>query len=180
MNVGGLAGPLFVVLGALILRQRPRHAMGRLYVAVGVLLVAFAVGNSWLVEGLANAPRLAVGWFTSWAWVVPPLLVGTFGLLLPDGRLPSPRWRWVARASALAMLGFVIGMPYDDSSVDPRLVAAMPDWGAPAGEVALLSGVGLALAMIPVCLAAPFVRMRRGGGRSVANSPPSQWPRPSP
>lgn len=163
MNAGSLAGPLFVVLGLLILRQRPRHAMGRLYLVVGVMLVAFAVTNSWLMEGLPPGPRLLVGWYASWAWAVPVILVCTFGLLLlPDGQLPSPRWRWVARASGLAALGFVLGMPYD-GSVDVRLQDAMPEWGAPAAEVALLLGAGLALTMIPICVAAPFVRMRRGG-----------------
>lgn len=163
MNAGNLAGPLFVVLGVLILRQRPRHAMGRLYLVVGVLLVAFAVANSWLVAGFPNPVRLLLGWFASWAWAVPGILVGTFGLLLlPDGQLPSPRWRWVARASAVAIVGFVIGMPYDDS-VSTELRTAMPELGAPVGEVAVLVGMALALAMIPICLTAPFVRMWRGG-----------------
>lgn len=165
MNAGTLAGPLFVVLGALILRQRPRHAVGRLYLVVGVLLVAFAVANSWLVAGFPDSVRFVLGWFASWAWAVPGILVATFGmLLLPDGRLPSPRWRWVARASGLAVCGVVIGMPYDDS-VSAELRTAMPEWGAPVAEVAVLVGMALALVLIPVCLMAPLVRMWRDGPR---------------
>lgn len=163
MNAGNLAGPLFVILGMLILRQRPRHAMGRLYFLVGVMLVVFSVANSGLVAGLPDEVRLVLSWYASWAWVVPVILVGTFGLLLlPDGRLPSPRWRWAASASLLAMLGFVLAMPYDDS-VPAELRRSMPAWGEPVAEPAFLVGAVLALTMVPVCLVAPLVRMRRGG-----------------
>ena len=93
-----------------------------------------------------------------WAWAPAFLLVLTLGLLLfPDGRPPSPRWRWVGWLSvamlALAVVGTV--WEYRPSSTVP--------YDAPDSPV---DDAGLALAMIAVAssLAALVVRYRRSSG----------------
>ena len=43
-------------------------------------------------------------WLTSWVWVFGLDLVVFLDLLFPNGRLPSARWRWFARFTAVALL----------------------------------------------------------------------------
>lgn len=103
----------FALCGALIGYHRPRHPVGRLYAAGGVLqlLSAVAVPAAQALQD-HDAPlwlvRSAVTVF-AWAWpwhigLVLPLSL----LLLPDGQLPSPRWRPVAWAVALSAPLFVV------------------------------------------------------------------------
>ncbi|HET8600146.1 MAG TPA: histidine kinase [Segeticoccus sp.] len=83
---------------------------------------------SWLVGGMS----------TLWTglYLVPALLL----LHFPDGRLPTPRWRWVPRALVAAMvMMFVLGVvgpgpndpPFDDEIRFPRFPWTVP----PALEV---------------------------------------------
>ena len=93
----------------------------------------FALSPSDLPTGAAVALSPVI-----WAWIPAFLLVLTLGLLLfPDGRPPSPRWRWVGWLSvALIGIGIVVPMlrfrpsgtlPYDAQSDDPLdiVVAAL-------------------------------------------------------
>jgi signal transduction histidine kinase len=121
-----LIGLGFGLCGALIAWHRPSLPLGWLY-GVGGLCQALSACCAPLAAVLqqAGAPewtvRLSLTVF-AWAWplnigVVQPLTL----LLLPDGRLPSPRWRGVAVAVVataplfvaevgLAPLGF-LGVP---------------------------------------------------------------------
>lgn len=56
-------------------------------------------------------------WFTNLVWVLPLGLMGTHLLLrLPDGRLPSPRWRWVSRAATVAIVLAGVALPPEGAS----------------------------------------------------------------
>ena len=85
---------MFGVPGALIAFRRPRNPVGWLMLAVGA---CFAVERRLAaVAVLASGPgswRGEVSWWSERgsAIVVPVTLM--LVLLLPDGRLPSPRWR---------------------------------------------------------------------------------------
>ena len=110
----------FAVFGWLVIPQQPRNAvvwtmaasafLGGLTVA-GLAGAAVLVDDANLVFGGSVVPAELPGsaaWilaFTGWAAlgsVFPPV---TFGLLLfPDGKLPSPRWRWVGVLAAFGIL----------------------------------------------------------------------------
>ena len=100
-----------------------------------------------------------------WAYIPAFFLVLTLGLLLfPDGRPPSPRWRWVGWYSvvtiALAVLPWMwLNRP---SSSLPLGAADVPESGA-AGE---LAGVLMVLVMLGAVLsvAALVVRYWRSSG----------------
>lgn len=50
-------------------------------------------------------------WLGQWSWIPALGLMFTFALLLfPDGRLPSPRWRWLGWLSAIGITGATIGL----------------------------------------------------------------------
>lgn len=99
----GLA--VFAPLGALVLAGVPGHPVGRLMFAAGAVACASLVAASW-------AGWLPFAWFAQWSgW--PPLGLLVLALLyFPDGRLPTPRWRFVAiailAASAVAALALAV------------------------------------------------------------------------
>lgn len=91
---------LFGIPGALIARQLPRHPVGWLMLAVG----ACFAGNAAAILGDGAAPM--AWWRDRGSAVVVPLTL-LLVLLLPDGRLPAPRWRPLAIAVMAAQLAVV-------------------------------------------------------------------------
>ncbi len=97
-------------MGALIVSRHPRQPLGWLLCAASLLSVTLAADaySVWVLDG--DGPGSPY-WAHVSAWAAPLLgwpaftaLILVF-LIAPDGRLPSPRWRWAvvghgARASA--------------------------------------------------------------------------------
>jgi two-component system, NarL family, sensor kinase len=73
-------------LGALILRHRPGHGVGRVLLAMGVLGCGGVLALGWSGWGPA-------GWLAQWVWWPALGLVPVALLLFPDGRLPARSWR---------------------------------------------------------------------------------------
>src|SRR5262249_47564277 len=103
---GPLATLTFALVGALVTTRQPRHPVGWICSACGVL-----GGLNWLGAGYGAAGTLGVAlpgaalmyWLELWVWVPVPFLPLSFLLLLfPDGHLPSPRWWPVGWAAGLA------------------------------------------------------------------------------
>ena len=89
------------VLGLLIVTRRPRNAIGwvLLAIAVGnaVYLPATFVAMLGMLHG--TSPRGWVewpAWVSNWSGTLGVFLLIFLILVFPDGRLPGPRWRWVA------------------------------------------------------------------------------------
>ncbi len=100
----------FPVVGLAILARQPGNRVGWMLHGVGL---AWAV--SWLLDAYARlglviepgsvpGPGVAAAVNEgSWTWGV--IVMGFYLVLLfPDGRLPSPRWRWFAWATGIAAL----------------------------------------------------------------------------
>ena len=165
----------FPLVGFLLTRQQPTNAIGWLLLGVGL---CWAVRAFWfdgylrwtLTAHPGSLPGAgAVGALSFPLWIPSIGLMGTFLILLyPNGRLPSPRWRPVAWASALSMLGL-----YLPSVVRPGPVeqAPVPDLANPFAVDALLPAVpvldGLVLTLplcIVACAAGLVMRFRRSRG----------------
>jgi two-component system, NarL family, sensor kinase len=180
---GGEQGPVkpvlltavWVVPGVLIARARPRGPLGWLALGEALLFAAAAFGDRWV---RSEDPEAGTG--VAWAaWVTDrasALLVVGLGLLLvllPDGRLPSRRWR----PAVGAVLGVQSAAVVAFATVQGP--AAAPDTSLPASarEVAnpvgllpesvgpALDGLDALLLQLPLllCLAAYGVRLRRAG-----------------
>lgn len=160
----------FGLCGALIAFHRPDHPVGWLYAAGGTLhlLTAAAAPTAQLLHD-SGAPiwvvRACVTVFSwSWPWhigVVLPLSL----LLLPDGRLPSPRWRLAAWAVAVTgpLFAVEVGTSPESPNGLPSGFLTLPSYGD-LSAVWTVSELRWAVSML-VGVAALVVRYRRGDER---------------
>jgi hypothetical protein len=105
----------YSTVGALIVPRMPaENPIGWLFCAIGLLwAVIHFIGEYAIYALLAKPGSLPAGelasWVYSWLWVPGLGLVGFLGLVFPNGRLPSARWRWFASLSAfLTFVGAVL------------------------------------------------------------------------
>lgn len=164
-----LATPVvFAVLAALILSRQPRNTIGWLLM---VPVCVFVVGGplEGYIEHLApsspapTVPLLLMVWFSNWGWLllIFPLLL--ILLLFPNGRPPTPRWRWVGVAAIVWASLFVLIATFSQQLTTPDLVLDNPIGVLRGDTIELLAVVWVAglLALVVVCSAALFVRYRR-------------------
>ena len=157
----GFAG--IPVVGALIASRLPGNSYGWLWCMAGLSYALFDICRP-LVRAL-GAPSW-VAW--TWEGVAYPALLGVLTfvfLLFPTGRLPSDRWRWVARAAVaggllLATAALLVPDPNDPTAVSP--------W-ALRGEVSRYVGVvagGLVygvFGLVVLAMSSLVFRFRRAG-----------------
>ena len=100
---------LFAVLGAVLLTRRPGHVMGTLFAGMALVVAVGSAGEAYAGSQVlaGREPPLVVrllAWPNAWYWyMLLALLLCYVPLLFPDGRLPSPRWRWFAWAVGLTV-----------------------------------------------------------------------------
>lgn len=163
------------VPGALIAVSRPRAALGWLNLAVAVMFSVSGLAQAWLGVGAdadSSVAALAL-WFVDrlGALIVP---VTTLALvLLPDSRLPSPRWRLpvaVAVAVQVTLVGlwsFSATPAASPDSVWPEDLAALANpVGFLPGEWAVRADAWVWLLQLPLllCVAAMVARYRASTG----------------
>ena len=171
-GMGVVATLSFGPTGGWLARNRPTLPLGWLLLGLGLLsglsLVCTEYGLRALEGGGPGAE--AALWWGNWVWVpglVP--IASVVPLLVPDGRLASPRWRPAlvlgCASAACAALTFAV-QPYDDTT--PGLAAAGLDnplevgWLSQPPVAALLTSVTLAGALVAV--AGLVLRWRRARG----------------
>ena len=153
----------------IVLRARNRVGWIFLWAGLGLGVQAFCAGYAEyaLVErpgSLPAAPFLA--WFGEIIWL-PQLLMATMFLFLlfPDGRVPSPRWRWVVRLGVTGVL-----LAEANVAFEPRLYS-YPEVRAPLGGLisqssldvlATIGGLVLLPTMV-LALASLVARYRHSG-----------------
>jgi hypothetical protein len=95
----------FGLVGALIIWQRPGNKLGWVLTTIGLLAAWGASADTYVdLARDENLLYLVSVWISLWYWF--PLLGLTLiftPLLFPDGRPPSPRWRFVAWGATLAL-----------------------------------------------------------------------------
>jgi signal transduction histidine kinase len=175
----------FAAVGGLIAARRPHNPIGWLFLAIAIFSGLDGVGDQYVRYALLTHPGSLPGavwvlWATgsSTPLLFPSGIVAVTLLLLPDGRLPSRRWRpvaltgaalavWLSVGSALApgpLSGASSGANYPLPS-NPLGVAAFnavnPNSNThPWGIVVWFLGV----VVLIVAAVAPFSRMRRSQG----------------
>jgi hypothetical protein len=100
--------------GLVVARRQPRNPIGWLLLAipVGVLLNDDSHSYAWLVYRAGrHLPFGVAALLLSLTWIVLIVAFPVVVLLFPDGRLPSPGWRWAARAY-LAVVASLLACGY--------------------------------------------------------------------
>ena len=167
-----LAAPVvFAIVAALIVSRQPRNTLGWvLMVPVGLYVVGGPIAS--YIENLApsspepTVPILLIVWFNNWNWLllIFPLLL--ILLLFPNGRPPTPAWRWVGVAAIAWAALFVLlaALPQQiNAGTMPNLVFDNPIGVLGKDTVERLVGVWIVglLALAVACAVALFVRYRR-------------------
>jgi hypothetical protein len=98
-------------VGLIVARRQPRNPIGWLLLiaAADVFLSDDAGAYSLLVYRLGH--HLPLGWvglLLSYAFLALFVTLPPIVLLFPDGRLPSPRWRWVLCGYLAASCGLIV------------------------------------------------------------------------
>ena len=132
------------LIGALVASRLPDNPIGWVFLGVtGFNALAYFAGQ-YSLYGLVKHPGSLpfsefLLWVSGWAWFPGMVLLVVFSLLLfPDGHLPSPGWRWLARATGVVagfMLLLVMFMPgpiFDDEA--PGGGAIENPYGIPGAE----------------------------------------------
>ena len=166
---------VWLVPGVLISVARPRIALGWLALGEALLFAVAALGDAWIRHG-SDGPGPDVAWA---AWVTDRfsafLAVGVWVVLvlLPDGHLPSRRWRPVfggiisVQCLALAAFCTVRGPAAGPDSSLPAVAQGLanPLGVLPESVGPRLEGLDTVLLQLPLllCLAVYVVRLRRAG-----------------
>ena len=154
--------------GAVVVRTRPRSAVGWLLLGTGLsgVLARLSLALAVLASARDHVLAAAMGWVTNWSWLPAQALAMLLILRFPDGTLPSPRWRWVQRSvlvwSAAALLvSAVVPGPLGAEQLAPRTNPVGLSVLAPVLETALSVLFVVQPVLLLLVVAAPVIRWRR-------------------
>jgi hypothetical protein len=164
---------VFIMLGtfgALLAARRPANAVAWLFLAIAVGPGIGYFAEQYAIYSLVTRPG-SLPWgrvlhaLSHFVWSTILLLIFLV-LLFPDGRLPSTRWRPVARLTA-----FLIAVATLSLAIHPGAVEGLERFGNPFGIEAAKPILDVVLAVVfpivgamgVVALASLAVRFRRGG-----------------
>ena len=160
---------VFGLVGALVASRLPRNPIGWLFIALalieGVYELAFGYTHYALHADPGALPGAEwVAWVSNWTGPLSPMLIVAALLLFPDGRPPTPRWRWVlwlcVPQVALTLMQFALAPgPLDEfRSLDNPVGVDGAPWLADINSEPFISVLVMAAA------AALVVRFRRSSG----------------
>lgn len=166
----------YVSVGAILAIRRPDNRIGLVLIAGGLLIVTtflgFVLGATLTSAHGTGDPAAQWASLVGGLLIYPAIIVAgpALALLVPDGRLPGPRWRWaVAALVTIYVVGIALflgkpGLQGESLADNPLGTVGIP-WSQALSPV----GEGLAAAALPMSLvlavAAVIVRFR--GSRGV-------------
>lgn len=163
---------MFSTMGLVVASRRPENRIGWLYLAAGCVFAVQGFGEEYAAYALLVRPGELPGgvgwaWLQNWIWILGVSIYLIYvPLLLPEGRLLSPRWRRVGWFGGLAtgLLAFFFAtqpgrMDNFYAVVNPIGVTAWPRLWAAFEGIAL----GLMSLAMAIAVASLVVRMRQAG-----------------
>ena len=159
----------FSTLGAIVAPRFPaKNLIGWLFCSLGLVAAVLLFCGEYAYYSLLARPDSLPGgeefaWVVCWLWVVHSGLFAFLGLLFPDGRLPTPRWRPFAWLVGAAIVAGSIAVAYSPGPIDslapirnPLGIEGAPNLVAPVEVVVFALTLGAALSLL--------VRLRRARG----------------
>src|ERR671916_202815 len=159
----------FSTIGAFVAPRFPsRNPIGWLFCAIGLVGAMLLFCGEYAAYSLVSYPGTqpsgeAAAWIASWLWVAHVGLFAFLGLLFPDGRPPSPRWRpfgWLIGATVV--VGSIVAA-YSPGPVEglgfhrnPLGIEGLPNLSVSVEVLVFALTLGAATSL--------FVRMRRSSG----------------
>jgi hypothetical protein len=170
-----LLGIPFAVMGIMILAQRPKHAIGWLFLAFGAFASIQSALFEYMLYGLVLYPgalpgALTVAWILNSYWLVLVILMALLLLLFPDGHLPSPRWRYFIGAVVIgeivcAILNGLTPGPLDSSFAAIDNPYALDSLSGPLATAMDLIFTGFMFISFAIPLVHLIRRIRRSSGQ---------------
>jgi hypothetical protein len=174
-----ILGPILVVafscVGALIIRRFPRHPVGWILAALGLLCGLSFWATAYTAYDLYGPrPNLLPGarfshWLESWLWVPTTLLPATHLILLfPDGKPPDARWRPLLWLSTTAMVMLILGIQFMPGQISGSVFEGENPYGLEGlpGPLSVLSQLGAILAAVAIvgAISSIVFRFRKARG----------------
>jgi hypothetical protein len=166
---------LFATIGLVLTLRRPANPIGWLYAAAGLVWSAYIPVDPWVDQlqrtgqTVPPAGRYLVLIGENF-WAVGLTLAVTLPLLLlPDGRLRSPRWRPVAVAAVAATAVQIVGNCLDPTPTTQTLEPlvkpfALHGWPGTVAAVTSWIGFGIMFACVPAAALSLVLRFRGSRG----------------
>jgi signal transduction histidine kinase len=155
--VGFALGFLWLGTGFLIVSRQPRNTAGWIFLTIGLFLVVEGATLGLLVKGIKVDPG-SVPFLGFWAVLneyalVPVGLITLLFLLYPDGRPPTPRWRWAEWALFAGLTIAVVSLALDPGPLNNLVEAGvlyLNPIGVPAlrGTAGAIAAVGATIALL--------------------------------
>ena len=173
--VNGSFWLLFATIGLVLTLRRPANPIGWLYAAAGLVWSASIPVDPW-IDQLQQSGRpvppagryLVLIGENFWAIGVVLAIILPL-LLLPDGRLRSPRWRLVAVAAVAATAIQIIANCLDPAPTTQTLEPlakplALHGWPGTVATVVSWTGFGVMFACVPAAALCAVLRFRASRG----------------
>jgi hypothetical protein len=169
----GVALVTAATVGAVLASRRPRHPVGWLLLAQVASNLATGAAAQYLAWGLL-APGGALPATRLVALSYPAsaggglILLGFVLLLTPTGKLPSPGWRWGARAMVAVPVVLLVVVTLAPGPVDPhqQVLGSPFDFLGLGGALLMVNRLALAFTTLAVvaCAGSLVVRFHRARG----------------
>ena len=169
----GVALVSAATVGAVLASRLPRHPVGWLLLAQVASNLATGAAAQYLAWGqLAPGGPLPATRYVALSYPASAggglLLLGFVLLLTPTGKLPSPGWRWWARAMVAVPLLVLVLVTLAPGSVDPyqQVLGSPFDFHGLGGSLLVVNQLALAFTTlaVAVCAGSLVVRFRRARG----------------
>jgi hypothetical protein len=156
---------VFGLVGALVASRLPANPIGWLFLALALIEGVYALAFGYTHYALQHGePATWTAWVANWTSPLsPPFLIAAL-LLFPDGRPPTPRWRWLLWL-CVPLLGFIfVGYAFAPGPIDEFPSVTNPLGIAGAGWPANGATDPVVFALLVGAAAALVVRFRRSRG----------------